>query len=292
MNEAAHLAGFFFVDEVERIEVLDFGGDGACKASRVEAGNLRNPALAGQQIPPDLRAGVAHRTDEAHSSNDDSTAQLLLAAFRVCVDVVDGILDRLDLLGFFVGNLDVEGLFEGHDEFDGVEGVGAEVVHERRIGSNFAFIHAKLFHDDLLYLLIYCGHSRSSLCWRCDCHNYCFFLDFLSLFASCSARSFSISSIAWLTVLIFSASLSGILTSKAASKAMINSTRSRESASTNGSTSSMRTLLLRYLGVLLDVADRVLHGLDLLGFFVGDLEIESFLKGHDELDAIERIGAK
>src|SRR6185312_10721360 len=100
--------------------------------------------------------------------------KLLLAAFRVCVDVVDGILDRLDLLGFFVGDLDIEGLLEGHHEFDGVEGVGAEVVHERRIGSNFAFIHAKLFHDDLLYLLIYCGHSRSSLCWRCDCHDYCF----------------------------------------------------------------------------------------------------------------------
>src|SRR5581483_1568749 len=106
MNEAAHLAGFFFVDEVKRIEVLDFGGNGTRKAGRIEAGNLRDAALAGQQIPPDLRAGVAHPADEAHSSNDDSTAQVLFAAFRVCVDVVNGVLDGLDLLGFFVGDFD------------------------------------------------------------------------------------------------------------------------------------------------------------------------------------------
>src|SRR5580704_19797271 len=45
----------------------------------------------------------------------------LLATFRVLADIVDRILHGANLLGIFVGNLDFEGLFKGHDEFDGVQ---------------------------------------------------------------------------------------------------------------------------------------------------------------------------
>src|SRR5512145_1778083 len=41
--------------------------------------------------------------------------------------VVDGVLHGGDLLGFFVGNLDAELVFEGHHEFHRVQRVGAQV---------------------------------------------------------------------------------------------------------------------------------------------------------------------
>src|SRR5574338_888876 len=72
----------------------------------------------------------------------------LFLALRVRLDVVDGLANARDLLGVLVGNFDPELLLEGHDELDGVERVGAEIVHERRIRRHFFFIDAELFHDD------------------------------------------------------------------------------------------------------------------------------------------------
>ena len=76
----------------------------------------------------------------------------------VLFDVVDGVLDGLDLLGVFVGDLDVEGFFELHDEFDYVERVGAEVFLEACAGGDFGFIHLKLLDNNLFYLFVYCCH--------------------------------------------------------------------------------------------------------------------------------------
>src|ERR1700733_7202779 len=82
----------------------------------------------------------------------------LLACLGVLADVVDGVVDGANLLGVFVGDLDVEGLFEGHDEFYGVERVGAEVVYERCAGRDFALVHTQLLYDDLLHFFVYCCH--------------------------------------------------------------------------------------------------------------------------------------
>src|SRR5499427_1113148 len=50
-----------------------------------------------------------------------TTRRAKLFSFRVGVDVVDRILDGADLLSLLVRNFDIEGLFEGHYEFDGIE---------------------------------------------------------------------------------------------------------------------------------------------------------------------------
>src|SRR5688572_28196158 len=81
---------------------------------------------------------------------------LLLLGVRF--DVAHRVLDARDLLGILVGDLDAEFLFERHDQFNGIEGIGPQVVHERRIGRHFVFVHAELFHDDFLYLICN-GHS-------------------------------------------------------------------------------------------------------------------------------------
>ena len=66
-------------------------------------------------------------------------------------DVGDDVTDGLELFGFFVGHFDVEFLFEGHDEFDGVERVGTEVFDEFGFRGHLIGVDAKLVDDDVLY---------------------------------------------------------------------------------------------------------------------------------------------
>src|SRR5271168_2671348 len=47
--------------------------------------------------------------------------KMLFRNFRVRRDIVHGVLHGADLLRVFVGNFDIESLFEGHDQFDGIE---------------------------------------------------------------------------------------------------------------------------------------------------------------------------
>ena len=61
---------------------------------------------------------------------------------EMAADVVDRLLHCRDLLGFFVRNLGFEFLFEGHHKLDRVEGVGAEIVDERRFVLDFRFVDA------------------------------------------------------------------------------------------------------------------------------------------------------
>src|SRR5262249_54793074 len=88
----------------------------------------------------------------------------LLRSFRVRVDVINGVLNGADLFRILIGDFDFEGLFEGHDQLDGVQGIGAEVVHEGGVGRHFRLVHAQLLHDDLLDAVLYCGrHEVSNL---------------------------------------------------------------------------------------------------------------------------------
>src|SRR5579863_3103150 len=77
----------------------------------------------------------------------------LFPRLGVLADVIDGILYGANLLGVLVGDFDIESLFEGHHQFDGVERIGAQIVHKRRAGCNFAFVHSQLLHNNLLYFL-------------------------------------------------------------------------------------------------------------------------------------------
>src|ERR1700732_2144621 len=58
----------------------------------------------------------------------------LLATFRMLGDVIDGVLHGADFFRVLVGNFDVEGLLESHNQFDGIERIRAQVVHERSAG--------------------------------------------------------------------------------------------------------------------------------------------------------------
>src|SRR5262245_4095451 len=73
---------------------------------------------------------------------------------RVVLDVLNSVADRHDLFGVIVRDLDVEVLLQGHDELDGVEGIGAQVFDELRGRSDVVFLHSELLDDDLLHLVL------------------------------------------------------------------------------------------------------------------------------------------
>jgi len=75
VDEPRHLLDFFFLDVIERVEVLDVGGDLAGEIGDVEAGNPPNAALPGQQRFPHLLGGVAHATDQAEARDYDPASQ-------------------------------------------------------------------------------------------------------------------------------------------------------------------------------------------------------------------------
>src|SRR5579864_7396436 len=153
VDEAPHLLDFFFLDEVQWIEILDLGCDLAGKIAGVKAGDPADAALSSQQGFPHIFGGIPYTTDQPKACDYDPASQLF-ARLGVLADVIDGVLYGADLLGILVRNLDIEGLFKGHDEFNGVQRIGTQVVYKRRARSDFALIHAQLLHNNLFYLLV------------------------------------------------------------------------------------------------------------------------------------------
>src|SRR5574341_1791136 len=67
------------------------------------------------------------------------TTRRVIGALELFVDVVDGLLDGQNLFGVLIGDFNAEFLFERHHQFDGVERVGAEILHEVGFGSYVLF---------------------------------------------------------------------------------------------------------------------------------------------------------
>src|SRR5262249_18509310 len=78
-----------------------------------------------------------------------SRQDLSASAFGVLFEELHGVADRQNGLGRIVWNLATEFLFEGHDEFDRVETVSAEVVDETRALGDLVGLNAQVLHDDL-----------------------------------------------------------------------------------------------------------------------------------------------
>src|SRR5690606_31547307 len=85
----------------------------------------------------------------------------LLAA--LALDIADGVADGANFLGVFIGDFDAEFFFEGHDELDDVERVGAKIVDEGGLLSHLFLVHAKLGDDAFFDLICNGRHGQSSL---------------------------------------------------------------------------------------------------------------------------------
>src|SRR5215212_3229823 len=97
-----------------------------------------------------LPIGVTAPTPVRTTRRDSTTTWPL----GVVLDVLDRVADRDDLLGVFVGDLDVEVLLERHDELNRVERVRAQVLDELCRRRHVVLFDAELLDDDLLHLLL------------------------------------------------------------------------------------------------------------------------------------------
>src|SRR5258706_11240006 len=79
-------------------------------------------------------------------------------------DVVDGLLHRGDLFRVLVRNFDLEFLFQGHDQFDRVERIGAQVIHKGRSVGDLFGLDPQLLCNNGLYLLFNVAHLVLTLC--------------------------------------------------------------------------------------------------------------------------------
>ncbi|ACM26047.1 acyl carrier protein [Rhizobium rhizogenes K84] len=66
--------------------------------------------------------------------------------------------DRQDRVSCVIGNFNAEFFFEGHDQFDGVERVSAEVVDEASAFNNLVGVNAKMINNNFLYAFCDIAH--------------------------------------------------------------------------------------------------------------------------------------
>src|ERR1041385_6436519 len=83
------------------------------------------------------------------------------------VEILHRIADGAKLLRLFIGDVDVELLLERHHELDGVEAVGAEVLHETGLGQELFPLDAEFLDDDILDLLLGSAHGFLNRVWCC-----------------------------------------------------------------------------------------------------------------------------
>jgi len=79
------------------------------------------------------------------------TVPRVASRLRRFLDELYGIAKGLDGLGGVIGDLDAELFFEGHDQFDRVEAVGAQIVDERGVLGNLVLFHTQVLYNDLLH---------------------------------------------------------------------------------------------------------------------------------------------
>src|SRR5919199_2222207 len=66
------------------------------------------------------------------------------------LQIVQRVLNRHNLFGIFVGNLDAELLLNRHDQLDEVQRIGIQVIRKRRARHDLCFVDAELFGDHRL----------------------------------------------------------------------------------------------------------------------------------------------
>src|SRR5690242_15280114 len=73
------------------------------------------------------------------------------SALCVLFEKFYGVTHRQNRLGGIVGNFAAELFLKSHDEFDGIETVGAEVIDEAGVLGHLVRFDAEMFDDDLLH---------------------------------------------------------------------------------------------------------------------------------------------
>src|SRR6516225_7888799 len=190
VNESVVAAGFLAREVLGDVETFHLAGDLRRKRVRVETRDLRDAGASRENVLPRGFDAVAYRGKNAQPGYDDATLghgrkwqpggrrdiardarqrrepnvrpalRRLLLLMRV--DVINGLLNGGDFLGFFVGDLGLELFLERHHELHRVQRVGTEIVDERRLVLDLGFVDTELLGDDLLDALLYAVHAKPS----------------------------------------------------------------------------------------------------------------------------------
>src|SRR6185295_17239233 len=105
-----------------------------------------------RSVSPRIAASISGSTRASGLSLTSAGRGDAMTRSLVAFDVVHDVLDGADLLRVLVGDLHLVLFLERHDELDDVQRVGAEVLDERRLGSDLVLAHPKLLTDDFAYL--------------------------------------------------------------------------------------------------------------------------------------------
>ena len=75
--------------------------------------------------------------------------------------VVDGQLNGGDLLSLLIRDLDAKFVFEGHHQFNGVQGISAQIGNKGLLGGDLRLGHTELFCNDFLDACFDIAHDSS-----------------------------------------------------------------------------------------------------------------------------------
>ena len=156
LHEAVEPLDVLGVDVAVGRPVVDLAAEAdADSPSTSKRSSGRDAALAVADASPEFVHLAAERGDGANARDDDAAFHANpsgrggFGAFDGLRDVVDGLSDRLDLLGHVVGDVDVELFFEFHHQLDRIQRVGAQIVDERSLAGDLVFADAKLLGNDV-----------------------------------------------------------------------------------------------------------------------------------------------
>src|SRR5437588_3349134 len=108
---------------------------------------VSTPQPSGDTMPSPVM--TTRRIKAARHAREDARASRRRRFFQE----FHGVPNRDDRLGGIVGNLDAELFLESHDEFDGVEGIGAQIVDEIGIVGDLVGFDSKVLDHDFLHAL-------------------------------------------------------------------------------------------------------------------------------------------
>lgn len=89
----------------------------------------------------------------------------------ICLESFDEVNDfpnGADLGSFFFRDLAVEFFFDGHDQFDGIEGISTKIGDEGGFRDNLVGFNSELFDDQFLDLVVVKSSVCSSERSRCE----------------------------------------------------------------------------------------------------------------------------
>jgi len=151
------------------IEILDLGSDLARNIGRIETSYGTDAGTTGYERIPErvyvpANGGKNTKTSDDYArigfSRRHGTADILeknprevqkKSACRLRIDIRDYGPNGLKLLSFFLGNVFTKFLFQGHHQFDLIEGICTKIVYETGLRCDLLVGDVELFADDFLY---------------------------------------------------------------------------------------------------------------------------------------------